>query len=196
MFNEILRNNKKNVLGAGIMVIMLFFASYSVIHEINHSLALAQQEPTATFILSSWSYPDEYGQGIEYFTLQRNDTGSWLAWSGNNTYTGFYAYYDYDEESSIEWGLFNSSIRVRVHSYLNSTLVGASSTAEGRAYQRHNVTVYDSQNTIVFSKQNITYSAASVVGDLYYYLYVVDLNFAFVSGGSYRIEVKLEVYYV
>jgi len=35
------------------------------------------KEP-AQFIISSWSYPDEYGQGIEHITYDQNSTGAWL----------------------------------------------------------------------------------------------------------------------
>ena len=158
----------------------------------------------ARFVVSSWDYPDQYGQGIYGVGFYENSTGSWLA---APYYTHYYP--DYHEELGEFYFLAPSqnsyilnwsagvAMKLRVYSVLNTTLVGISEGdyAEGENYLQHNVTVTDA-GTIVFSQQNFTYYGNTYVsGDLIPYQYDVILNFIPASGHIYTATVLYEIYF-
>jgi hypothetical protein len=152
----------------------------------NHPTTDTQIERPAKFVLSSWSYPDEYGQGIDRIYFDENSTGDWVN-------VGSPAYPD-GRNNIIDW---NASvfIRLNVWCWLNSTLVGIDNTNEGKLYIRHNVTVVQNNGTIVFSQQNFTYSNAYPDADpMFYYSYNEVLNFVPVAGEIYTVTVTYEVY--
>jgi len=142
----------------------------------------------AQFVLASWSFPDEYGQGIETLTVYENSTGSWLAVGG------FSPNVDHSDAGVFEWN-GSVGIKVRVDCWLNSTLVGVASTDAGKNYLRHNVTVTDFEGTTVFSQQNFTYYAAGALGDMYEYYYDVVLNFVVGYDQVYTATITYEVFY-
>jgi len=143
----------------------------------------------AQFIISSWAYPDEYGQGIEGFEIFENTTGSWVQATGlispssssiinvNSSYAGY-------------------SIKLRCWTWINSTFLGLSTTNEGKLVQKHNVTVR-SQGDIIFSQQNFTwfYDSDAIDPPMWFYGYEVVLNFIFNQGQTYIATVEYEVYY-
>ena len=140
----------------------------------------------AQFVLASWDYPDEYGQGIEAFEIAENSTGSWVQVGAARGYA---------DSSTIDW---NASlfIRLRCYTWFNSTLTGASTTNDGKNYQRHNIIVTNSSAT-VFSQVNFTYFYAddSIDPPMWYYGYEVVLNFLPVAGTIYTVTITYEVYY-
>ena len=86
-------------------------------------------------------------------------------------------------------------MKIRVETYLNQTLVGAESTAEGQNYLRHDVIVTEAGN-VVFSQQNFTYYDVGESGeDPYYYEYEVVLNFLPETGYIYVVVITYEVFY-
>lgn len=141
----------------------------------------------AQFVIASWNYPDEYGQGIESISAYENSTGEWLATEGDQYY--------YD--SNIYTWYQNASIKLYVHTWLNNTIVGADDIEDGQRYFRHNVTVYAAnQGTTIFSQVNLTYQARNA-GDapMWFYNYYVILDFIPNHGESYRVTVTYEVFY-
>jgi hypothetical protein len=142
----------------------------------------------AQFTISSWSYPyDEYGQGIQSFDVFENSTGVWLQ-VGERQYSYDSQVYNWTAGVAIQlycWTLFNS------------TLAGATSLLDGQKYQRHNVTVTDSALNTVFSQENFTFFGDGFTegNPMWYYDYVVILDFLPASGQSYTATVTYEVYY-
>lgn len=149
-------------------------------------LAMPRPAP-ARFALSSWDFPDAYGQGIEGFMIYENSTGSWVAVDG---------YHLYDEANIFAW---NVSVAMKLHcfTWFNSTLVGATDTDDGKNYQRHSVNVTDNLGGSVFSQQNFTYYSADdgIDPPLWFYEYYVVLNFLPVEGEYYTVTVTYEIYW-
>ena len=150
----------------------------------------------AQFILASWDYPDEYGQGLFGLKFWENSTGSWVAAPWYSELGQFY----YCTPSMTDYYTYNvtggASLKVRVDTTLNATLTGATDLEDGRNYFRTNVSV-TCLGIIVFSQQNLT---SLVTEDdssdpIYYYEYDVVLNFILVFGQFYTVTVTYEVYY-
>ena len=144
----------------------------------------------AQFVLASWVFPDEYGQGVDKISVYSNQTGSWVLanWAGD-------ASRDYDESSEFDW---NASIfiRLNVWTWFNSTLTGAADWEEGKNYHRHNVVVIGDGLT-VFNQQNFTFANAFPAIDppMWYYEYEVILEFLPLAGVIYVVTVTYEVFY-
>ena len=139
-----------------------------------------QKAESAKFILANWDYPDEYGQGISRIRFYENSTGSWLSASG---------WIDYDETLVPEWEA-GVAIKIECLSVINATLTGAPSSYEGRNYIRHNVTVTNLAEQVVFSKQNFTF----ILEENYEYEHEVILNFIPQELTLYTIELNCEIY--
>lgn len=151
------------------------------------SMMLVVSIPTAKaqFVIAEWDFPDEYAQGITFFNIYENSTGSWVQVGGN---------WAYDETSNLEW-YTNASIKLTCWTIFNYTLTGAVSVADGQNYQKHNVTVTN-LGIIIFSQQNFTYNTGQDLGDgIYRYAYDVVLNFNLMSGQFYIVTVIYEVFY-
>jgi len=152
-----------------------------------------QQEPqleeSSTFILSSWSYPDEYGQGIYSITPDENSTG---VWSHIIEGTGFIYSNSTDNLFTV---VSNASLRLDVRVTVNYTLLGVSDP-DLLNYIRVNLTVTES-DIVTYSISNMTYDyLGGDLGDgLYWYSFVDILNFQTVSGAIYEIQITYEVYY-
>jgi hypothetical protein len=139
----------------------------------------------AYFVIAEWDYPDEHGQGIYDFDVYENSTGSWQNVGGPT---------EYDESGVFEWEA-GVSIKLKAWSYFNSTLSEATTTNEGKLYQRHTVTVILLGNT-VFSQQNFTYSNVDTSeAPMWVYSYDVILNFIPAAGAIYTVTVTYEVFW-
>jgi len=137
------------------------------------------------FYVATWSYPDEYGQGIDTWYAQSNRTGSWVTFEA----------YNHDQNyDAIEWNV-SQVIRMMVWCTLNYTLLGISSLSEGLNYIKHNVTVTDRHNAIVFSKQNFTFDYNASYDGLYWYRHYVILDFSPLEGELYTVVLNCEIYY-
>lgn len=147
-------------------------------------VAIFPRPTNAQFIIASWDYPDEYGQGINVFDIFENSTGSWLI-----EVTG----YGPSDNYAMEWEL-GVSIKLRCYTSFNYTLTGASDITDGQNYQRHNVTV-TSLGSTVFSQENFTYYSSAPYADLYWYNYDVILNFVLVAGAIYTVTVTYEIFW-
>jgi len=153
----------------------------------------------AKFIISSWDYPDEYGQGIYLLRFYENSTGSWVAapWyyvGGALDGLPFYPLHPYDPYT-LNWSA-GVSMKIRVYTLFNQTLVGVESTAEGQNYLRHSVNVASGSNSSIFSQQNFTYYDVTEFGDENYaYEYEVVLDFIPLAGQIYTATITYEVFY-
>jgi len=164
----------------------LFICSMLILVPIQPVTQSQKETGTSTFVISSWDYPDQYGQGIEGFTVYENSTGSWVEVGSG----------DYSNSSILfEWNA-SVAIKLRCYSSLNNTLTGANDTDEGKNYQRHNVTVTLNNGTVVFSQQNFTYvSVATWPYPVWLYSYDVVLNFLPTYAQTYIVNVTYEVFY-
>lgn len=151
-------------------------------------LVFVQVQPArAQFVIASWSYPDEYGQGIESFVIFENSTGSWVQVGGG---------YGYEDENIFDWeaGKF---IRLYIYVFMNSTLTGASDLTDGLDYIRLNVTVTDSFSSTVYEEDDLTnfYKTSSIDPILWFYGYSTVLDFEPIGGLAYTVTITYEVYW-
>lgn len=167
--------------------IMRYSCKTIIIIAVLSVLLVASISPTrAGFVLASWEYPDEYGQGIYDFDVYENSTGSWVNVGGPT---------EYDESNIFEWEI-GVAIKLKAWSYFNSTLTGAATTNEGKNYQRHNVTVTSLNGTTVFSQQNFTYSNVyTEEAPMWVYVYEVVLDFLPDYGEYYTVTVIYEIFW-
>ena len=159
--------------------------SILLIGHIPQAKVVSDTPAKAQFVLASWDYPDEYGQGIDLFGFYENSTGSWLSYGDA---------YEPDQSYTIDW---NNSvfIKLRCYAFFNSTLTGAIDVADGKNYLRHRVNV-TSLGTSVFSQQNFTYySNSTILAPMWYYGYEVVLNFLPIGGEIYTVTVDYEIFY-
>jgi hypothetical protein len=148
----------------------------------------SEKLPNPKFIISSWSFPDEYGQGIDALGVYENSTGSWLAVGG------FVPNVAYNEEGSFEWNA-SLGIKIRVYCWVNSSLCGFGTVEEGKNYLKHTVTVTQSNGTVVFNQENLTYFAGGAIDEMYEYDYDVILDFLPSMGEIYRVSIILDIYW-
>lgn len=174
-------NQKKTYAGIIVLLTMLILVS---------SVPPAR----AQFILASWDYPDEYGQGILGIKMWENSTGSWIA-APYYTDLGQFYYLNYHQtDYTYNWSA-GAAMKLRADTLLNNTLVGAVDLADGQNYLRHNVTVTH-HGDLIFSQQNFTYSdSTDISAPMYFYEYEVILNFIPEDGQIYIVTVTYEVYY-
>ena len=169
-----------------VSVIMILTLSVLVASNYPSKSTVKELEQPAKFVLSSWDFPDEYGQGIEKIMIYENSTGSWLLFETSWYHNGTEIY---------EWNA-SVAIKLRVSTLFNETLTGAVDTTDGKRFQRHNVTV-TSAGSPVFSQQNFTwaYDDNGIYPDLWLYAYDVVLNFQPVGGEIYTVVVTYEIYW-
>ena len=88
------------------------------------------------------------------------------------------------------------NITLVIQCWLNGTLFDASTVAEGVNIIRHNVTVTNQNNTIMFSQSNFTYSwGIEYDEDLFLYEYWIELDFVLTMGEIYTATITYEVFY-
>lgn len=156
---------------------------------------LPQSTQGTKFIISGWTYPDEYGQGIEGFVFLENSTGSWVTVVNDQEQDSqFASFKPWNETHSYRWNY--TSLKIECWTYFNSSRVGVSSTAEGQLFQQHSIEVI-LRSEVVFSQQNFTYSTVSTSNDpLWWYCYTVVINYVFFFGEIYSINIDYEVFYI
>lgn len=160
----------------------------------NNPKNIIPPSPSTRLIISSWTFPsDAYGQGISGIHIYENSSGSWL---DHLPYQGAsYAYIDATDTVYIEYNM-SSYLKLQYFSYFNSTKVGVATTTEGKNYLRHNISIVDYNNTVVFSQQNFTYLTVSTLHDpIWIYSYTVILNFVPTMGSIYTATMIYEVYH-
>ena len=169
-----------------VLALLILFLTITLLIVHSNSKVESIPKNKTQFALASWTFPDNYGQGIEAFEIYENSTGSWVLTSGA---------YGYEDNYNIDI-YANGSIKLRCYTWFNSTLTGASDTNDGKNFQQHNVTVIN-MGTTIFSQQNFTwfYDDDSINPPMWYYGYEVVLNFLPLEGQVYTVTVTYEVYY-
>lgn len=133
----------------------------------------------------SWVLNAPYGQDIILVDVYQNSSGSWVLIDG----------LAYDDPGLLE-APAGASIRINVFAWLNSTLVGAGSSAEGRLYQRYNATI-TLGGSPVYTLNNLTYDSVDTGIDppLWLYEYIGVLNYILLSGVYYDVNVTYDTYW-
>jgi hypothetical protein len=161
--------------------VVLIIALSVIVASNNPVQTIPTKTEQSKFIIASWDFPDEYGQGIYAMRVYENSTGSWVNVGG---------WIEYYEEAVFEWNE-GVGIKIQCDSMLNATLTGAGSSSEGKNYLRHNATVTDRRGSVVCSQQNFTY-----LDDIdYSYSYEVILDFLPVSFESYTVTILYEIFW-
>ena len=150
-------------------------------------VSIPQAKANPQFVLSSWAYPDEHGQGIYQITVYENSTGSWLQLGSVDPTV------EPTESTTFNWTV-SLGIRLRLDTIYNNSLVGADNITDGENYHRYNVTVTSGVETI-FNQTGFTYFNSWADGSLYLYSYTVILNFLPEQGQIYKATVTYEVFY-
>lgn len=146
-------------------------------------LVVTPKSANAQFIVASWDYPDEYGQGISTILMYID-----------GDLEGFCNYNNASNEFIISEG---GNITLRVTTYINQTTVGVSTVEDGKLYIRHSVVVTTPSNSSLFSKQNFTYYDGALVPptNRITYTYIIWLDVLWVAGTVYTATINFEVFY-
>lgn len=189
--------SRNREISAGFLIFMILVVSVLVASNHSPKPVVEEFEQQANFVIASWDYPDQHGQGIYMIRFYENSTGSWVAapWyyvGGALDGLPFYSLHEYDPYT-LNWSA-GVAMKIRVYTTLNESLVGVATTAEGQQYLQHDVVVSNPYET-VFSQQNFTYYDATDGGDLYVYEYEVVLNFIPQQFTTYTIDLTHEIYF-
>jgi hypothetical protein len=143
---------------------------------------------TAQFVISSWSYPDEYGQGIESIYAYENSSGDYVEYPDSP----FSPSDNFVLQKNVTGFIF-----LQIICWFNRTLAGIpNSLPQGLNLIRHTATVTQSNGSVVFSQTNFTKSASSQAGDpLWWLRYDVVLAFVPIAGEIYTASITYEVFY-
>jgi hypothetical protein len=148
-------------------------------------------EPHAKFSISTWTYPDQYGQGIFAVSFWGNSSGSWENIVGFNNVT---------TPNSFVWNASVGMTILVVNTY-NWTLNDINSTAAAEAYTRNDILIVDQFGTTTFSQQNLTlytcfFEGAEYYGGTRYFVeYNVTLPFLPLDGYTYAVTIGLDIWY-
>ena len=152
------------------------------------SLPITMPVKSARFVLASWSYPDEYGQGIEAIRAYQYLDGGWVAIDGG---------FDVGNTESTTFNISESGpLNLTLKCWLNNTLVRADDLTDGLNYIRLSVIVSTPSNSSIFSQYNFSLqSSTDALDPMFYYQFWVTLDFAPVESTTYRAVVTCEIYY-
>lgn len=153
-------------------------------------LIIATPEPVrsqAQFVISSWDFPDEYGQGIHAIVGYENSTGTWEIIP--------YFVYNYNYEDNIfDINATGAGLMLRVWTEFNSTHVGVDDSEEGKLYHQHHIIVTNATHTL-FEQQNFTFNSVSDGTPVYDYFYDIIFGFIPVFGQIYTVTVTYEIWW-
>lgn len=152
-------------------------------------IALVPRPVAGRYIVATWSYPDDFGNGIDGFVFQQNSSGSWVDVPNAHS-SQFGTYKPWNETSSFSYNY--TFLRIEVWCYLNATHLGISDPNDAYLYQRHNISVSLRGNT-TFSQQNFTAGVCvDNGGGMYYSMHRVIINIE-LAVTIYEIEIYYEV---
>jgi len=145
-------------------------------------------EKPVKFVLSSWDYPDEYGQGIESIYAYENASGSYVEYPGSP--------YSSSDNIQLEKNL-TGYIWLQIICWFNRSHVGIPNIfPQGINRIRHTVNVTQSNGTVVFSQINFTITASSQAFDpLWWIRYDVVLAFQPIAGEVYTATISYDIYW-
>jgi len=166
----------------------------SVIALLTIGLLVASIPPAkAQFVLASWDYPDEYGQGIRNVALEQYINGEWVALTDPSPPKGYY--YSGSAFNITSGTNGGGNISIVVQCFLNATLCGIDDIDDGPALIRHTITVTNTTATVFYQQGfDLTYQT-DAYDPLYFYQYEVVANFVPISGITYTATITYEVFY-
>ena len=156
-----------------------------------------QPTTSARFVIASWGYPDEFGQGIEtiyYQILWPNDT---IREYGYTYPTNVSHFFEVPE---------NGTVYLRFTAWVNGTLIDVSDPAEIQNFIRYDINV-TRLGVNVLTQQNFTYDGASGAAapmyKIYHLVYLSGFHNSatklmtegFVAGQIYTAVVNCEIIY-
>ena len=164
-------------------------SALSLIVLISMMLIVSIPPAKAQFVLASWDYPDEYGQGIDEVYVAHNKSGSFVDFSGS----------PYSAGDNTTIGLSTGGgyhLRFTIYVQLNRTRISLSKPwNDGHLFIRLAVTV-TAGSTLIFSQQNLTYLAFGGTADpVEWYKYSVIPDFIPLDGTFYTVVLSYEIYY-
>ena len=175
---------------AGLMIVL--FATITLV-------GLPRQTQATQFILSSWAFPDEYGQGVYGVTPYQNSSGSFVTIPNPDTGIGF-AY----SENATTYNLNftdNTALRFDVRVRLNYTqldlgLSHPADNATGRNHLRVNLEMFIASER-VFLLQNMTYDSLWGLSEtgIWWYSYVDIVNVILIAGQIYTVVITLQIFF-
>ena len=167
----------------------LFLCSMLLLVPIQPITQTQEETETSTFVISSWAYPDEYGQGITVVYVHENSSGVWLP------FTSPAFIYPTDSEIVVVNATENKALRVGPTFTLNHSLHSLANITAGINIIRSNVSVYQ-LGVLIFSLDNATMVAGGVQTPTtyWYYAYII-LNFLIVTNEIYTVSITYEVFY-
>lgn len=186
-------NRVKRILIVSAMIAMMFVTLGYVLTNDPHFQDLFENDPNPKFVISQWSYPDQYGQGMEWFYLYEKTYG------GAGYELKYFINY-YNDTSQISWNS-STGMKLKVACWLNSTLTGSSGLNDGKNHLRHNITVRNGYGIVVWNQDNFTYEDGddTINPPLWRYVYYVEIPEDTLSHtgitGMYTITVTYEVWY-
>ena len=170
--------------------------STSLVILVTLMLRASIQPAKAQFVIA-WTYDnptqtgfdyDAYGQGLYGFTIWENVTNA-------PYWTNVGAIWYFNESTTIEWEV-GYGVRIYIFAWMNSTLTGSASLADGVDDQRMNITVTRG-TTEVDNQDDITcfYYTSVFDAEMWYYGFEVVLDILPVAGATYTIGITYEVYW-
>lgn len=150
----------------------------------------------AQFVIASWSFPDESGQGIYIVTPYQNSSGSFVTIPNPDTGIGA-CYWNNATTYNLNF-TDNTALRFDARVLLNYSKLGLSHPADidlGRNYLRVNLEMF-LVNERVFSLQTMTFDNldGQFETGIWWYAYVGIVDFILVAGQIYTVVITLEVW--
>ena len=178
--------DKKKVLALLLLVLILGLVFATRGSRVETTPTIQTDNPK--FVLASWDYPDEHGQGIESIYVWHNVSGAWVEFPDSPFYSS---------DSTEFNATAGENLKVQVYSWLNRSYIGLPEPwNQGHKYIRHSVVVSTSANSSVFSQQNFTYDAFGGTADpVEWYRHTVILDFLPVAGEIYTITIDYEAFF-
>jgi len=147
--------------------------------------------------VNTWSRLDDFTLYNIQFTSPTDGTGfSNIIAYVDETYA--HTFYDVDSgyNSTLKLDSTATNITLVIQCWLNGTTFGVSTPAEGKNILRHNITVTNQNNTIMFSQSNLTYAwGIEYAEDLFLFEYWVELDFTVTMGEIYKIVLEMALFY-
>lgn len=152
---------------------------------------------SAQFVISSWSFPDEYGQGIYIVTPYQNSSGSFVTIPNPDTGIGT-CYWNNATTYNLNFTA-STALRFDARVLLNYTRLGLSHPADidlGRDYLRVNLEMFIASES-VFSLQSMTFDDLDGLYEtgIWWYSYVDIVNVILIAGQIYTVVITLEVFW-
>lgn len=140
----------------------------------------------AQFVVSSWSYPDSYGQGIYNVSFYENSTGSWVLIDTLVSANSTTIEYNYTADTAI---------RVVPVFTLNHTYFGftAGEIEQAGTVSRNSIEV-SLTGTSVYSEGFTFGSWGNQSASVWWISYYTVVNVIIASGATYVVVIEFEVY--